>query len=409
VLGGGPIGCELAQAFARLGSAVTVVEMAPRLLPREDADAARAREALRRRGHHGRAGHRAVRVERDGRDGRLVCEHDGREVALPFDRLLVALGARRASRASASRSSASGSARTARSTPTRSADQLPEHPRCCGDVTGPYQFTHVASHQAWYAAVNGLLAPLWSYRADYRVIPWCTFTEPEVARVGLSEDEARAQGVAVEVTRYGLDDLDRAIADGADHGFVKVLTAGRQRPHRRHDDRRRARGRAHRRARDRDEARPRLEQAARHDPRLPDADGGRTASSPGVWRRAHASPRALRFAEALLRLAPGLSEARGISRVAACARPAAVARLVARAGARPWRARRRRSFDRTHAAWTALLARTCAGTTPAPRPAVDYAGFARDRAALDAYRAALAAVAEATSRPGRRPTGSRSS
>jgi len=95
----------------------------------------------------------------------------------------------------------------------------------CGDVTGPFQFTHVAAHQAWYAAVNGLLAPLWSYRADYRVIPWCTFTEPEVARVGLSEHEAWTQGVAVEVTRYGLDDLDRAIADDAARGFVKVLTA----------------------------------------------------------------------------------------------------------------------------------------------------------------------------------------
>jgi pyruvate/2-oxoglutarate dehydrogenase complex dihydrolipoamide dehydrogenase (E3) component len=95
----------------------------------------------------------------------------------------------------------------------------------CGDVTGPFQFTPVAAHQAWYAAVNGLLAPLWSYRADYRVIPWCTFTEPEVARVGLSEEEARAQGVAVEVTRYGIDELDRAITDGADQGFVKVLTA----------------------------------------------------------------------------------------------------------------------------------------------------------------------------------------
>jgi len=94
----------------------------------------------------------------------------------------------------------------------------------CGDVAGPYQFTHVAAHQAWYAAVNGLLAPFWSFRADYRVIPWATFTEPEVARVGLSEDEARAQGIDYEVTRYGIDDLDRAIADGAEHGFVKVLT-----------------------------------------------------------------------------------------------------------------------------------------------------------------------------------------
>ncbi|MGB3048807.1 MAG: pyridine nucleotide-disulfide oxidoreductase, partial [Dokdonella sp.] len=92
-------------------------------------------------------------------------------------------------------------------------------------VAGPYQFTHVASHQAWYAAVNALLAPFWSFKVDYRVIPWATFTDPEVARVGLSETEARAQGIEVEVTRYNLDDLDRAIADAADHGYVKVLTA----------------------------------------------------------------------------------------------------------------------------------------------------------------------------------------
>ncbi len=94
-----------------------------------------------------------------------------------------------------------------------------------GDVAGPYQFTHVAAHQAWYAAVNALIAPFWSFKVDYRVIPWATFTDPEVARVGLSEDEAQAKGIVVEVTKYGLDDLDRAIADSADHGFVKILTA----------------------------------------------------------------------------------------------------------------------------------------------------------------------------------------
>ncbi|MEM1081294.1 MAG: FAD-dependent oxidoreductase, partial [Pseudomonadota bacterium] len=94
----------------------------------------------------------------------------------------------------------------------------------CGDAAGPYQFTHVAAHQAWYASLNGLLAPFWSFKVDYRVIPWATFTDPEVARVGLSEDEARQQGIDVDVTRYDIDDLDRAIADSHDHGFVKVLT-----------------------------------------------------------------------------------------------------------------------------------------------------------------------------------------
>ena len=93
-----------------------------------------------------------------------------------------------------------------------------------GDVAGPYQFTHTAGHQAWFAAVNALFGDVKRFKADYRVIPWATFTDPEVARVGLSEAEAREKGIAFEVTRYGIDDLDRAIADGSAHGFVKVLT-----------------------------------------------------------------------------------------------------------------------------------------------------------------------------------------
>jgi pyruvate/2-oxoglutarate dehydrogenase complex dihydrolipoamide dehydrogenase (E3) component/uncharacterized membrane protein YdjX (TVP38/TMEM64 family) len=226
VLGGGPIGCELAQAFARFGSAVTVVEMAPRLLPREDADAA-AELAVRFAEEHitVAAGHEALRVEKTADGGRLVCAHDGREVTIPFDTLLVALGRK----ANVAGFGLEEIGVRLRANGTVDADPLlrTNFPNIlvCGDVTGPFQFTHVAAHQAWYAAVNGLLAPFWSYRADYRVIPWCTFTEPEVARVGLSEDEARALGVAVEVTRYGLDDLDRAIADDVDRGFVKVLTA----------------------------------------------------------------------------------------------------------------------------------------------------------------------------------------
>ncbi len=231
VLGGGPIGCELAQAFARLGSAVTIVEMAPRLLPREDAAAAAVLAArFVAEGLAVAAAHEALRVERAEHGWRLVCRHDGREVAVEFDTLLVALG--REARVAGFGLEELG----VRLRKNRTVDADPwlrtnfPNVYVCGDVTGPFQFTHVASHQAWYAAVNGLVAPFWSYRADYRVIPWCTFTEPEVARVGLSEDEARAQGIAVEVTRYGLADLDRAIADDAADGFVKVLTAaGRDR------------------------------------------------------------------------------------------------------------------------------------------------------------------------------------
>jgi pyruvate/2-oxoglutarate dehydrogenase complex dihydrolipoamide dehydrogenase (E3) component/uncharacterized membrane protein YdjX (TVP38/TMEM64 family) len=225
VLGGGPIGCELSQAFARLGSEVTQVEMAPRLLPREDADAAAEVESrFRAEGVRVMTGCKALRVERGDDGDRLVCERDGEEVALLFDRLLLALGRK----ANVEGFGLQELGVEIRKNGTVEADLFLQtsfpNILVAGDVTGPYQFTHVCAHQAWYASINALLAPLWRFKADYRVIPWATFTDPEVARVGLSEDEARAQGIAVEVTRYGLDDLDRAIADSADHGFVKVLT-----------------------------------------------------------------------------------------------------------------------------------------------------------------------------------------
>jgi pyruvate/2-oxoglutarate dehydrogenase complex dihydrolipoamide dehydrogenase (E3) component/uncharacterized membrane protein YdjX (TVP38/TMEM64 family) len=226
VLGGGPIGCELAQSFARLGCEVTIVELAPRLLPREDADA--AEELQRRMAAEGvtlATAHKALRAESlAGGGGALVCEHGGAEVRLPFDRLLLALG--RTANVEGFGLEELGVRLTPRRTIEADALLRTNFPNIlvAGDVTGPYQFTHVAAHQAWYAAVNALVAPFWSFKSDYRVIPWATFTDPEVARVGLSEDEARAQGIAVEVTRYGIDDLDRAIADSADHGFVKVLT-----------------------------------------------------------------------------------------------------------------------------------------------------------------------------------------
>lgn len=226
VLGGGPIGCELAQVFARFGSRVRIVEMAPRLLPREDADAADAVQArFADEAVAVATGHRALRVEGGPGDWRLVCEHAGGEVAFGFDRILVALG-RRANVEGFGLESL-GVQLTGHGTIAADALMRTNFPNIlvAGDVAGPFQFTHVAAHQAWYAAVNALLAPFWRFKADYRVIPWVTFTDPEVARVGLSEDEAGERGIAVEVTRYGIDDLDRAIVDGEAHGYVKVLTA----------------------------------------------------------------------------------------------------------------------------------------------------------------------------------------
>lgn len=226
VLGGGPIGCELAQCFARFGAVVTQVEMAPRLMPREDEDS--AREVMKKfeaEGIHLALNHKALRVETQDQQSTLICQVDGREVGFEFDRILIALG--RKANVDGFGLQELGIRLNARK--TVEADQLMRtnfpNIHVCGDVTGPFQFTHVAAHQAWYAAVNALLAPFWSFKVDYRVIPWATFTDPEVARVGLSEDEAQEQGIAVEVTRYGIDDLDRAIADSAAHGFVKVLTA----------------------------------------------------------------------------------------------------------------------------------------------------------------------------------------
>jgi pyruvate/2-oxoglutarate dehydrogenase complex dihydrolipoamide dehydrogenase (E3) component len=223
VLGGGPIGCELAQAFARLGSAVTQVEMAPRIMIREDEEvSAFARKALEADGVAVLTGHKALRCEKVGDDKFIVVEAAGQERRIGFDLLLCAVG--RVARLQGFGLEELGIA-VNRTVQTNDYLQT-VYPNilAAGDVAGPYQFTHVAAHQAWYAAVNGLFGTFKKFKADYSVIPWCTFIDPEVARVGLNEQEAKEQGVAYEVTRYGIDDLDRAIADSAAHGWVKVLT-----------------------------------------------------------------------------------------------------------------------------------------------------------------------------------------
>jgi pyruvate/2-oxoglutarate dehydrogenase complex dihydrolipoamide dehydrogenase (E3) component/uncharacterized membrane protein YdjX (TVP38/TMEM64 family) len=222
VLGGGPIGCELAQAFARFGARVTQVEMLPRLLAREDPDVAdRVRAQFAAEGIDVRTGHRALRVEPGPV---LVCEHPGGEARFEFDALLCALG-RVPNTAGYGLEELGIPVTKARTVETNDYLQtLYPNIYACGDVAGPYQFTHTASHQAWYAAVNALFAPFKRFRADYSVIPWATFTEPEVARVGLNETEARERGIAYEVTTFSLAELDRAIADSTTEGMVKVLT-----------------------------------------------------------------------------------------------------------------------------------------------------------------------------------------
>ena len=229
VLGGGPIGCELAQACARLGSQVVLVGRAPQLLPREDADVgAFARAALEADGVEVLTGVAALRCEQEtaagGTDKFLVVADpaSGGERRIAFDTLLCAVG--RSARLEGFGLEALGIPTGA----TVATDDFLQtrYPNilAAGDVAGPLQFTHVAAHQAWHAAVNALFGHLRRFRVDYRCVPHTTFTDPEVARVGLNETEAHARGIAFEFTRYDLAELDRAITDGADRGFVKVLT-----------------------------------------------------------------------------------------------------------------------------------------------------------------------------------------
>ncbi|WP_086736721.1 FAD-dependent oxidoreductase [Erythrobacter colymbi] len=219
VLGGGPIGCELSQAFARLGSEVTQIERGARVLAREDEDvSALARAALEESGVRLLTGHKAVRIE--GRT--LIAEAGGTEVEVPFAALIVAVGRKARLTGFGLEDIGVDTAKTV-VTDEFLATKFPNI-FAAGDVAGPYQFTHTASHQAWYASVNALFGTFRKFKADYRVIPAVTFLDPEVARVGLNEREAAEQGIAVEVTRYDLDDLDRAIAESETKGFVKVLT-----------------------------------------------------------------------------------------------------------------------------------------------------------------------------------------
>ena len=225
VLGGGPIGCELAQCFARFGSKVTQVEMASRLLAREDVDVSELVMArFRGEGIDLLLNHTGKEFVVEKGEKMLIVEHQGQSVKIPFDQVLCAIG--RTANIDGYGVEELGIALSPRKTIATNGFQETNYPNiyAVGDVAGPYQFTHTAAHQAWYAAVNALFGQFKKFRTDYSVIPWSTFTDPEVARVGLNEQEAKEQGIAYEVAKYNIDDLDRAIADSEAHGFVKVLT-----------------------------------------------------------------------------------------------------------------------------------------------------------------------------------------
>lgn len=223
VLGGGPIGCELAQSFSRLGSEVWQIEMMPNIMGREDPEiAVMIKERFESEGIHVMTDTKAVGFENNNGTKTIICERGGDTLRIDFDQVIVAVG--RAARLTGFGLEELG-IETARTVEVN--DYLEtKFPNiyAVGDVAGPYQFTHTASHQAWYAAVNSLFGTFKKFKADYRVIPWATFTDPEVARVGLNETDAKADNIDYEVTTYGIDDLDRAIADSSDYGFIKVLT-----------------------------------------------------------------------------------------------------------------------------------------------------------------------------------------
>ena len=226
VIGGGPIGSEFTQCFARLGSHVTQVEISSSILSREDGDISQAlTDQFRREGIDLHTNTNCKEVIAVDKKQEMIFEKEDQELSIKFDKVLLAVG------------------RTANSKGFGLENiglEFDKHNRiivddylrttshkniyACGDVVGPYQFTHTAAHQAWYCAVNALFSPFKKFKVDYSTIPWCTFTDPEIARVGLNEKDAIRQGISYEVTRYEINDLDRAIADSEDQGFIKVLT-----------------------------------------------------------------------------------------------------------------------------------------------------------------------------------------
>jgi dihydrolipoamide dehydrogenase len=231
ILGGGPIGCEMAQAFSRLGSEVTLIEMMERILSREDEDAARAvSERFEREGIQILTGYRADRFMTTGDSTRVLCKSADvnttnlQELTVECDRVLVAVG--RSADVSGLGIDRLGIETNPNGTVTVNEYMQTTMPNifACGDVTGPYQLTHAAGYQGWHCAMNALFGFAWKFRIDYSALPWAVFTDPEVARAGLGEREAAEQDITFEVTRYGFNDLDRAIVDGEAAGFIKVLT-----------------------------------------------------------------------------------------------------------------------------------------------------------------------------------------
>jgi len=225
VVGGGPIGCELAQAFSNLGAEVTQVDMADRIMPREDEEVSEiVSKAFREQGIALLTGHKLLNFGAGDSGDYMEADNNGEIVRVEFDKVLLAIG--RKANVEGFGLENLGLALTKQGTVEVNEYLQTSLPNifACGDVAGPYQFTHMASFQAWFASLNAMLGGLWRSKTNYNVVPWATFTDPEVARVGLSETEAIERNVAYELTRYEMDHHDRSLADGEAHGFIKILT-----------------------------------------------------------------------------------------------------------------------------------------------------------------------------------------
>jgi pyruvate/2-oxoglutarate dehydrogenase complex dihydrolipoamide dehydrogenase (E3) component len=223
VLGGGPVGCELAQSFARLGSKVTQIEMADRIMIREDIEVSIfASEALKESGVNILVSHKAIRCELRDNKKYIIVSYQDQEIDIEYDELLCAVG--RSARLRGYGLEELGIETNRTIVTNEYLETLYPNIYAVGDVVGPYQLTHVAAHQAWYAAVNSLFGHLKKFKVDYRIIPWTTFIDPEIARVGLNAQEADDKGIDYEITRFEFEELDRAITDSATKGFIKVIT-----------------------------------------------------------------------------------------------------------------------------------------------------------------------------------------
>lgn len=221
VVGAGPIGLELAQAFFRLGSKVNVIEMSEKILSKEDEDISSFMKIeLEKEGIKFYTKHKLTSFEKNS----AILEFENTKLKLSFTEVLFAIGRKARTKDFGIEElgielNQDGTIKTDEFLQTNFPNIS-----ACGDVAGPFQFTHTASHQAWYASVNSLFGIFKKFKADYRVIPRTTFTDPEISSVGINEIEAKLKNIEYDLYKYEISELDRAIADGEAKGFIKVLT-----------------------------------------------------------------------------------------------------------------------------------------------------------------------------------------